>query len=256
MNYRHGAATIALVLLTATGLQAQDSANRNRLIAVGNGATTPLCKRLAAIADSVSATSGPPIIRAIPEDQLVAPFARIWSRAEPSQLTPDLIRHIAQDRYRLDAQRELDSQKPLGAPGAVTIAASRYDARAEELGVPKLRTAIGEGKLVVEHAAVDVVGSGKPSTAVHIGIRSDAQQAYHLIDWSVHLLPDAGNAAVITLLRDDAPTRQTDIVRYGGKDYLVSASMAVRHVRVQGANPSLATVCEGAARLAPDTAKR
>jgi len=255
MRHRYTAAALATILLAAS-VQAQNSASQSRLVAVGNGATTPLCKRLATIADSFSGTSGPPVVRAIPEELLSPPFAKIWSRAEPSQLTPDLIRHIAQDRYRLDAQRELDAQKPLGAPGAVTIPASRYDARAEELGVPKLRAAIGEGKLVVEHAAVDVVGSGKPSTAVHIGIKADAQQGYHLIDWSVHLLPDAANSNIIALLRDAAPSRHSDIVRYGGKDYLVSASMAARHVRVQGATASIATVCEGTARLAADTAKR
>jgi hypothetical protein len=255
MRHRYTAAALATILMAAS-VQAQNSASQSRLVAIGNGATTPLCKRLAAIADSLSGASGPSLVRAIPEDQLIPPFARIWSRAEPAQLTPDLIRHIAQDRYRPDAQRELDSQKPLGAPGAVTIAASRYDARAEEIGVPRLRAAIGEGKLVVEHAAVDVVGSGKPSTAVHIGIRSDAQQAYHLIDWTVHLLPDAGNAAVIAALRDAGPSRHADIIRYGGKDYLVSPSMAARHVRLQGTTASIVTICEGTARLAADAAKR
>jgi hypothetical protein len=164
-----------------------------------------------------------------------------------------MIRHIAKYPKLLDAQRELESQKPLDG---AAIAASTYDARAEEIGVPRLRAAIGEGKLVVEQAAVDVVGSGKRSTAVHIGIRTDAQQGYHLIDWSVHLLPDGGNAGIIALLRDAAPSRPSDIVRYGGKDYLVSASMAARHVRVHGTTASIATVCEGTARLAADSAKR
>jgi hypothetical protein len=263
MRYRYAATMVAGVLMIVAAAHAQDGGNRGKLVAIGNGATTPLCKRLAAIADSYSgASAGPAMVRAIPEQQLSPPFARIWSPALPVQLTPELIRHIAADRFRLDAQQELDALKPLTSPGT-TVPGKTYDTRAEEIGVPRLRAAITEGKLVVERATVDVTGGGKPSTAVHIGIRTDAQQAYHLIDWSVHLVPDAhvsqeepNKPSIINLLRDAAPPRLSDIVRYGGKDYFTSASMGARHVRMQGTTASVATVCEGAARLADGAAKR
>lgn len=256
MRHRHAAAMLAGILLSAAAAHAQGGASPSPLVAIGNGATTPLCKRLAAVAESLSGGSGPSTVKAIPEHHLGAPFARFWQPAQASQLTPDLIRLIAIDRYRAEAQRELDSQKPLGAPGT-TIPPGRYDARAEEIGIAKIRAAIAEGKLVVEHGTVDLTGTGKPSTALHIGIRTDAQQAYHHIDWTVHLIPDAFSSreeadkpSLIGVLRNDAVARYSDIVRYGGKDYVINAAMAARTMRLNaGGNFGMATVCEGTARL-------
>ncbi len=234
MKYRYAAAVLAGVVMASLSASAQEGAGRTRYVAIGNGATTPLCKRLASIANQYVNAKGYYVLKAVPPRHLSAPFTQVWSPMEATRITPDILRRIAKERLprHTDMERQFFDQ---------------------------LMTARDNGRLVVERAELDLADTGAISTALHVGISTDDRQPYEQIDWSVHLVPNAfltreepGYPSMLSRFDTGGGIRFTDIIRYGNRVYLLSSGTAVYYaVQYPGPSNHVARICDGVDR--PDS---